>query len=178
MARRVMGPMQTSVSPGGSVLRGREGGVSVRAYIRGGPEMARKLAAIRRDLAVQGMVQAVLAGADVLAVEWRARVPVFEGHYRNSITAVASQGKEGATGLVYPADVPGVPDNEQPRRYAARLEFGSAAQTKRMLKRGIGADPGRRRRPQPSLRPAFDNVKGQMVDAIGSELRHVIEKTR
>lgn len=167
------GPKYGNVTGGGNLVTGRTGSVAARFYLRNGPEFSRQLASLAQRVSDEKMAQAVLAGGEALAVEWKRIVPVDEGHYRESITAVASPGRQGATGLVFPADVPGVPDNEQPRRYAARLEFGSLAQTKKQLQRGI-FPKGRARRMQPSLRPAFDNVHTRMVDAIADELRALL----
>jgi HK97 gp10 family phage protein len=144
--------------------------------LQGGPQLAAALNRVAKAVSDDACAQAVLAGGEVLAEEWKRTVPVKDGHYRNSITAVSSPGNKGATGLVYPADVPGLPDNEQPRRYAARLEFGSMAQTLKMLKRGQAAQPSRARKMQPSLRPAFDNVHQGMVDAIADELGDIIQR--
>jgi HK97 gp10 family phage protein len=170
-----------STSPGGAHLKGsynvQKGahGVTTKAYLRGGPELMRRLQRLSDEVSERVAAQALLAGADVIADEWRARVPVKDGHYRNSITAASSPGKKGATGIVYPGDIPGLPDNEQPRRYAARLEWGSLRTTKKMLKRGLIV-PGRARRAQPSARPAFDAAKGRATDAIADELRDVLRR--
>jgi HK97 gp10 family phage protein len=170
-----------SNTSGGAHLRGsfnvQRGapGVTTKAYLRGGPELMRRLQRLSDEVSERVAAQALLAGADVIADEWRALVPKFERHYEHSITAASSPGRKGATGIVYPADIPGLPDNEQPRRYAARLEWGSLRTTKKMLKRGLIV-PGRARRQQPSARPAFDAAKGRATDAIADELRDVLNR--
>lgn len=166
--------MVSSRTQGGNAFGGRQGAVAVRFALKGGPELSRKLGQLSKDMSGQKMAIAVLAGADVLADEWRRIVPYFEGHYRRSITAVSSVGRDGATGLVFPADVPGLPDDQQPRRYAARLEFGSQRATLKTLKAGRKDFARRGRKMQPSLRPAFDNAKSQMVDAIADQLRAIL----
>lgn len=149
--------------------------VRARFSIRGIPEMQRRLARLNADLSGHAAAAALLAGGEVLRQRWSATVPVKDGHYRDSITAVASPGNRGATGLVYPADIPGLPDSQQPRRYAARLEFGSARQSKKQAKRGVFT-PGRARAMQPSLRPAYDTSKAQMQKAIEHELAYILSK--
>lgn len=167
------GPRTFSLTGGGSVLSTR-GGVSVSASIRGGAELIRKLEQLDRGLRDEMLVQATAAAAEVIADEWRARVPVLDADYRSSITVVASPGKKGATALVFTETVAGLEDSQQPRNYAPRLEFGSSRASRRQFKRGILSE-GRVRGAQPSLRPAFDAAQGRAVDAMSDELRSLIE---
>ena len=78
-------------------------------------------------------MQATQAAGDVLAEEWRSRVPVDEGNYRDSaIEAVAKPGKTRRDRARARREaLSGVKRKDHPRRYAARLEFGSS-----------GLDPG------------------------------------
>lgn len=154
----------------------RAGAVSNRAYIRGGPDMMRALDRLEDGLKDELLVQATQAAGDVLAEEWRSRVPVEDGNYREAIEAKARPGRRGATGLVKVGNAPGVPRKEQPRRYASRLEFGSARATKATLSAGQSNFSTRGRSAQPSLRPAFDNVRERMVDAIGDTVARLIAR--
>lgn len=147
---------------------------TTRVYLRGAAELSRALGRLKDGMNDDAMAQALLAPADVLKEAWAERVPVKDGNYRASITALASRGRVGATAVVFPADVPGVPDREQPRNYAARLEFGSFGFSKAAFKRGTQGE-GRRRVAQPSMRPAYDANVGKMVAALEDELRHIIE---
>lgn len=169
------------------MLRGREGAVLTRGYISGGPEMLAALNRLEAGLKDQLLAQATQAGADVLAEAWRDRVPVKDGNYKRGIYASAKPGKRGATGLVRVQGVPGLKRIDQPYRYASRLEFGSSAFTKTDApnvsynldpsKIKVSAHKGwRGRAAQPSLRPAFDAVKGQMLDAMSDEIRRLIDK--
>lgn len=148
---------------------------TTRVYIRGAAELSRALARLGKEMSDEAMAQATLAGAEVLKEAWAAAVPVDDGNYRDSITAMASPGREGATAVVFPGTVAGVEERDQPRNYAARLEYGSFAYSKAAFKRG-SQGAGRRRSAQPSLRPAYDASTGRMVAAMESELRWIIER--
>jgi HK97 gp10 family phage protein len=111
--------------------------------------------------------QAVGQGAQVIADEWKRLVPTHEGHYRESIrvtTRSSTMGSEvegvrvirGASAVVQPRPV-GVPDPEQPFRYAGVLEYGGRL-TPAQRSSYIPA--------QPSLRPAFDNKAEAAVDKV------------
>lgn len=171
---RSTGPMRSSRTARGFV-RGREGAVTTRGYIEGGPQLAAALERLGHGLRDEMLAQATLAGADVLMETWRSRVPVDDGDYRDSITALASPGRVGATAVVFPGEVPGLDDDEQPRNYASRLEFGTTRRSLRQFKRGVTIG-GRTRTAQPSLRPAFDSSKGRMLDAMADELKHLIAR--
>ena len=168
------GPMLSRLTGAGNVTRGR-GGASAYAYIRGGPELMRKLAQLEAGMRDEKLVQATAAGAEVIADAWRERVPVLDADYRSSIAVVASPGRKGATALVFTDTVPGLETSQQPRNYAPRLEFGSSRASKRQFKRGILSE-GRVRGAQPSLRPAYDASEGKAVDAMADELRSLIEE--
>jgi hypothetical protein len=155
------------------VIGGREGAVLTRGYIRGGPELSRALARLSKGMRDDLLQRATQAGGEVLAVAWRDRVPVDDGNYRDAIEAVGKPGKNGATALVRLKPVMGLPNDQQPRLYAPRLEYGSAAYSEQSLRRGTSGGK-RTRRAQPSLRPAFDAVKGEMLDAMTDEIRRLI----
>lgn len=120
--------------------------------LRGADELMRKLERLRRAVR-DDAPDAALAGAEALADEWRQRVPVDEGHYRDSIAA--ERDDEGAVVLV--GDVPGLPADEQPRLYAPGLEFG-----------------GQGRPAQPSLRPAVDAAGPKVAAAMADSIRDTI----
>jgi HK97 gp10 family phage protein len=155
------------------VIGGRQGAVLTRGYIRGGPELLAALQRLEMSIKDELLVKATQAGADVLKEAWKQRVPVLDANYRNAIEAKAKPGKVGATGVVQVGQAP-VPDDEQPRAYAARLEFGSYNTTAAMALSGTRGS-GRGRVAQPSLRPAFDSCSGQMLDAMGDEVKRLIE---
>lgn len=157
------------------VVGGRQGAVLSRGYIRGGPELLAALQRLEQGTKDELLAQATQAGGDVLKDAWKQRVPVLDANYRDAIEAKAKPGKIGATGVVQVGQAPGVPDDEQPRAYAARLEFGSYNTTASMAASGVRGS-GRGRRAQPSLRPAFDSCKGQMLDAMSDEVRILIER--
>lgn len=125
--------------------------------IEGGPALARALGALEKSLRDERLKEATLAGAEVIAEAWRTRVPTLDRHYQNSIKAKSRAGKNGATGLVSVDTVPGLPRNQQPRFYAAKLEYGG---------RGAGA--------RPSARPAFDNSRGPAQAALEAKLRSLV----
>lgn len=138
------------------------------ATLEGGPELARALAELEKQLWGEEARAAVQEGADIIGDEWRGRVPTGQapedehpGLYRDAITVRTRVGKKGATGLV---NVKGRPQVE----YGATLEFGR-----------YNADSlGRRIHipPQPSARPAFDASKDRALAAIGARLKVAAEK--
>lgn len=149
---RSQGPLNITRTGSGALVS--RGGVVTRGYIRGGPELSRALGRLEQGLRDELLAEATQAGGDVLAEEWRSRVPVDDGDYRDSIYARGYAGKIGASGVVATKTVPGLAKSQQPRNYAARLEF-----TK-----------------HPSLRPAYDSAQARMLEAMASVLRRLIEK--
>ena len=172
--RRSSAPIRATSTRTG-VVGARAGSVSNKVYFRGAEEMRKALQRIEKSTRDELLVEATQAAGDVLAAEWKARVPVDDGNYRAAIEAKAKAGSRGATGIVRVGNAPGVPRDEQPRRYASRLEFGSARATLQTLKEGRHDFASRERKAQPSLRPAFDTVRERMVDAMGDVLRRLIE---
>lgn len=145
----------------------RRGGTTVTsnrfftARVEGGPELARALQSLVKGLRDDLLKEATLAGAEVIADEWRARVPVDEGDYRNSIAASSRAGKNGATAIVAVSKkYEGGPGDafEDINARAVLLEYGS---------RSRGA--------RPSARPAFDNGQQRAVSAVEAKLRELIE---
>lgn len=155
------------------VVGGRQGAVLSRGYIRGGPKLLAALQRLEKSVKDEYLAKATQAGADVLKEAWKSRVPVLDANYRDAIEAKAKPGKVGATGLVQVGKA-GVPDDEQPGLYAARLEFGSYNTTMSMASSGIRGS-GRGRVAQPSLRPAFDSCKSEMLDTMSDEVKRLIE---
>lgn len=141
-----------------AVTTGGRGG-RFKAYLEGGPELARALQNMEKGLRDELLKEATLAGGEVIAETWRARAPFLDGNYRASIKAKSRAGKKGATGLVTIDPVPGLPLNQQPRFYAPALEFGS---------RGRAA--------RPSARPAFDSSQGRALAVAEAKLRELVEK--
>lgn len=112
--------------------------------------MQRNLERLATVADVPHRLRASRAGAEVLQEEWKERVPVLEGHYRDSITVV----EQGPDAAVTVGPVAGVPPDEQPVLYAPKLEFTS----------------------HPALRPAIDAAGGRMGYAMESEVAEMIEE--
>jgi hypothetical protein len=95
-----------------------------------------------------------------LADEWQGRVPVLDANYQHSLEGAerAAKTKSGASGSVAPRRVSGLPDDEQPFAYAARLEFGDTD-----------------RAAEPSARPAFDASSDHAVEAAADVLATAAE---
>lgn len=149
-----------------NVVRGRESGTYFKGYIDGGPQMAAKLAQIEKGLRDELLVQVTLAGAEVIAEEWRTQVSSRIGlgpgtaHYRDAIGTRARPGKNGATAWVgLPNELPLSEGEAHPREYAPSLEFGFS-----------------KRPAQPTLRPAFESKKGAALDAMGKKLAELLEE--
>lgn len=127
------------------------------AYLEGGPELAAKLAALDKKVRNEFAKNALREGGLVIAEEWAAQVPVLDGHYRRSLqqddTVKVAATKNGASGSVRPTIVAGIPLNEQPILYAAKLEFTS----------------------EPSARPAFDASRDHAAQVTGDILGGLIE---
>jgi hypothetical protein len=131
-----------------------------QATLEGGPELGAALARLDDAVRVKESKDALLAAVGVLADEWQGRVPVLDANYRSSLegAARAAKTKAGASGSVALRKVPGLPDEDQPFAYAARLEFGDAD-----------------RPAEPSARPAFDIARERAVQAAGDVLAKAAE---
>jgi len=78
------------------------------------------------------LTAAAMEGMEVIKDEWVRSVPVEDGHYRKAVKLApnvgglrdALGGVNAAVASVYVGKVGGVPDDEQPDRYAGVLEFG------------------------------------------------------
>lgn len=139
-------------------VMGRRGGAMAtkfRATLEGGPELVAALAKLDDAVRVKASKDALFAAGGVLASEWQGRVPVLDANYQRSLDDAqrAAKTKAGASGSVAPRKVPGLPDEDQPGAYAARLEFGDAD-----------------RAAEPSARPAFDASQQRAVQAAGDVL--------
>ena len=150
------------------VRRGKASETRFQAALVGGPELRAKLVALDEKIRKKVAADALRAGGRIIADEWSRRVPVGQppedphpGAYRRSLEqedAVKVGGtKTGALGSVRPGRVDGIDDGDQPRVYAARLEFVTSV---------------------PSARPAFDSSKGAAVEAISDELRDALDPRR
>ena len=140
--------------------RGRVLSTRFQATLEGGPALAAALARLDDAVRVKAAKDALQAAGGVIATEWRSRVPVLDANYQASLEKAPRAGKTkvGASGSVAPRKVPGLPDDEQPTRYAARLEFGDAD-----------------RAAEPSARPAFDVARERAVQAAGDVLAAAAE---
>lgn len=154
--------------------RGKVSGTMFTAHLVGGPELQAALSQLTEKLQTKAAKDAVQAMVDVFVPAWSARAPVEEGtdregRYRDSIEGQVRKAKTGAQGSVHPGVVEGLEDDEQPRRYAPRLEFGGRA--------GTAGQEGTRSwvAAQPSARPAFDAVQGAAVEAASAVLRAAAE---
>jgi hypothetical protein len=136
-----------------------------KAAILGGPELAAKLAALDKRIRNDYAKAALMEGGKVIAQEWSRRAPVGQspedehpGAYRDSLlqedAVKVRASANGATGSVSPGTVSGIPLDDQPRVYAAKLEFVDA---------------------EPAARPAFEAAKGQAAEVIGASLKKAIE---
>jgi hypothetical protein len=129
------------------------------AYLEGGPELAAKLNALDAKVKKQLAHDALMAGGGVIAAEWARRVPIGErpkdphpGAYRQAMEQpdAVMVTKSGSSGSVRPGYVNGIDDGDQPRVYAARLEYADG---------------------EPSARPAFDAARQAASDAIEQVLK-------
>lgn len=149
--------------------RGKASATMFTAHLVGGPELQAALSELTEKLQTKAAKDAVQAMVDVFVPAWSARVPVDHGDYRESIEGQVRKAKFGAQGSVHPGVVEGLDDDMQPRRYAARLEFGGRAGT-------AGQEGTRSWVPaEPSARPAFDAVQGSAVEAASAVLRAAAE---
>lgn len=155
---------QVNLTPSGS---------RVKAYLEGGPQLDAALQKLTRGLRDDLLKDATLAGGQVIAEEWKSRVPVDEGDYRNSITAKSRAGKKGATAIVaidkgYDG---GAGDSfKDISGRAVVLEWGTSGRGKATSGRGMGY-----RAAKPSARPAFDAARDRAIDAVEARLRELVE---
>jgi HK97 gp10 family phage protein len=143
---------------------GSRGGVRVDARLVGGPQLAAALARLEKGMKDELLQKATAAGAKVLEEAWKERAASTVGlgpgtaHFVEAIESSARPGKRGATGMVRLGKESLSEGEDQPVVYGVQTEFG-----------------GRGRPARPTLRPAFDAVQGQMLDAMSDELRALIE---
>ncbi len=144
---------------------GKASGSRFNATLEGGPELAAKLNAMDIKIRKTVAAQALLAAGHVIAAEWASRAPVgtephdpHPGAYRQSLeqedTVRAKGSKWGALGSVSPGLVSGIDEGDQPRVYAAKLEFADG---------------------EPSARPAFDASRQAATEALQAELVKVLK---
>jgi hypothetical protein len=123
--------------------------------------MAAKLQDLVKALRDDVLKEVTLAGAEVIAEEWRSRVRSVVGrgpgsaHYADAIEARSRAGKNGATAIIGLGDQPTEPGEAQPREYATRLEFNG----------------------RPTLRPAFDGSKDRATETMAARLRTLLGLT-
>lgn len=141
-------------------------GTRFTASIEGGPELAAAMKRLEASLQVQAAKAALDAAGQVIADDWKARIPLGPGqlHYREAITVKASKTKKGASGSVRVRKLGGsTPADAEPLLYAHKEEFGGPIA-------GGGFSVAR-----PAARPAFDSSKGRAVDAAEAVLRAAAE---
>jgi HK97 gp10 family phage protein len=105
---------------------------------------------------------ATTAGAELIAAEWRRRVPVDEGTYREGITVQHQRTDDGATALINVRN--------EAARYAHRSEFGF------METDSLGRSY--HQPPAPAARPAFDTGRTKAEAAAAAKLKAAAERTR
>lgn len=138
-----------------------------KAYIEGGPALAAKLQALDKKIRNEIAKDAVTAGGRIIADEWADYVPIGEpphdphpGAYRDSLRsfdAVKVRATvNGASATIRPA-VLGLPENQQPRLYAGKLEFGDGNYEA-----------------QPSARPAFDSSQDLVLSTMSDMLKKAL----
>lgn len=137
-----------------------------RAYIEGGPALMAKLNALDLKIKKQVAGDALRAGGEVIRDAWAAAAPVGEapadphpGAYRRSLeqpdAVFVKPNKNGASGNVRPGYVAGIAEDDQPRVYAAKLEFRDG---------------------EPSARPAFDSSRAAALVALQRALTVQLER--
>lgn len=141
-------------------------GETVSIKIEGMPELDRALEQLVERTHSEAPT-AMADGGEILAAEWRSRVPV--GHapedphpdaYRSGITVQHEETRAGGSALV---NIHG-----EAVHYAHRLEYGYA-----------GVDSAGRRvhtPPQPSARPAFDAAQAKIEAAAAAKMKAAAEK--
>lgn len=136
-------------------------GQKVGVSIEGGEELRRKLGDLADAVAGDALLQAMMAGGEVVRREAIARAPQKEGTLRRNIVVRKSGRPKRDRAAV----------SVGPNRKAAHgipLELGH-----RLVRNGkvVGHVA-----PRPYLRPALDSKKGEATKAVGDELRLQIRK--
>lgn len=146
----------------------RPSATKFKAIIEGGPQLAKALLALDTKVRQKAAKEALANAGREIADEWAVMVPIGEapedphpGAYQRSLrdqgAVTVRATKNGASGSVRPAVLPELADDDQPRVYAAVLEFGDAD-----------------RAAQPSARPAFESALPRALRTIGDSLRMVL----
>lgn len=172
--------MDWAYTPSGKVVpqltaKGAPMATKMVARLEGGAFLNAQLIRLEMTCRVLVSKQAVEAGGEVIAKEWRGRVHIEDHNYQKAIGVKPSRTKTGATAsiAVRHLDSPVTHGNEtaddaQPLNYASRQEFGESG-----VRRG-NRTVGGSRRSFPSARPAFDHGKDGAVDAVADTLRVAI----
>lgn len=159
------------------------------AFISNLPQFHAQMLAIEYKVARVVMRSGIKAAAEPIKEKWAELIPNTtgrgEGYYRNSLKvrtrSTTRMGREedspgdsnivnrrvvtGGKAVIYPAQVPGVPDDEQPARYAGVLEYGG---------RLTPAQHSSYIPPRPSARPAVELAGPAAVDALADELQRIL----
>lgn len=143
---------------------------TVTVSVSGGPQLAAELDRVAKQVAERQAAILADAGRKV-ADEWAARVPIGEaphdphpGAYRRAMESpeavyVDTSDPQLPAAYVRPADLGDLPNNQQPRAYAGRLEYGGA-----------------NRSPEPAARPAVDSARPVVVQTISTGLHEAVTK--
>jgi phage gpG-like protein len=143
--------------------------------VMNGPQVMAAFAALGTIGTSKVLSPAVKDGAEVIAKQWKAEAPKFEHYFEESIQVdVGGEGTgeigsdlEGTLARIYPHPVAGVPDDEQPARYAGILEFGGQLGP-RQRNSYIPANPSGRRAIQAAGDECVDTIESQLHAAIAA----------
>jgi hypothetical protein len=140
-----------------------------------GPEVMAAFARLGLVGSKKVLSPAIKAGAEILAETWRDEAPEDLGYFKESIkvdmngkaigAASAGGGQDEALAQVYPHPVGGVPDDEQPARYAGVLEFGGQLGPAQHNSY-IPSNPSGRRAIQASADEVVDTIESQLHAAL------------
>lgn len=125
--------------------------------VTGLSQLQANIGALTHDL--QGAEKpAGLAAGEPIRAKWQSLVPVYEGHYRDSLVVVWMEGAGAVVGTSWLASVD---RDEQPFQYSKRLEFGDTEI-----------------HPHPSARPAMKASRKEALAAGGEPFAAVIRGRR
>jgi hypothetical protein len=120
---------------------------------------------------------AIAAGAEKIAEKWRDEAPEDMGYFKESIqvdtsgqaigAALSGADSDEALAQIYPHPVGGVPEDEQPARYAGTLEFGGTLGPKQH-NAVIPANPSGRRAIAASSDECVDEIESHLQAALAA----------
>ncbi len=124
--------------------------MSLKIKIEGLDELDKAIRKLPQNIQKRVLKGALRAGGRVIVKDAKQRVPVDSGTLKKSIVVVTGRSKEGALMFV---------TTKSSAFYSHLIEFGTS-----------------KMRPQPFLRPAFDNTQEEVIQAIGDKLADGIVK--